>query len=62
MPMKLYMDIHGGLGDATPEDLDAAHKRDLAVQHKHGVRFLTYWFNDPRMRYDTVYPKKGGRP
>jgi len=47
MPMKLYMDIHGGLGDATPEELDAAHKRDLDVQHKHGVRFLTYWFNDP---------------
>jgi class 3 adenylate cyclase len=45
--MKLYMDIHGGLGDVTPEELDAAHKRDLDVQHKHGVRFLTYWFNDP---------------
>jgi class 3 adenylate cyclase len=45
--VKLYMDIHGGLGEVTPEDLDAAHKRDLAVQHKHGVRFLTYWFNDP---------------
>ena len=41
------MDIHDGLGDATPEDVQAAHKRDLEIQHKYGVRFLTYWFNDP---------------
>lgn len=41
------MDIHPGLGDATPEDVAAAHRRDLEVQDKYGVEFLTYWFNDP---------------
>ncbi|NQV07808.1 DUF4242 domain-containing protein [bacterium] len=45
--MQMFMDVHPGLGDATPEDVADAHKRDLAVQDKHGVRYLTYWFNDP---------------
>jgi len=45
--MSLYMDIHSGLGDATPDDVAAAHQRDLEVQDKHGVKFLTYWINDP---------------
>ncbi len=41
------MDIHDGLGDATPEDVAAAHQRDLEVQDEFGVRFLSYWFADP---------------
>lgn len=45
--MPLYMDVHPGLGDATPEDVAAAHRRDLEVQDKYGVRFLTYWLNNP---------------
>lgn len=45
--MPLYMDAHAGLGDATPEDVAAAHQRDLEVQGKYGVRFLTYWLNNP---------------
>ena len=45
--MPLFMDIHSGLGDATPEDVAAAHRRDLEVQDKHDVRFLTYWLNNP---------------
>lgn len=44
--MPMYMDVHPGLGDATPEDIAAAHRRDLEVQDEFGVRFLTYWFND----------------
>lgn len=43
----MFMDVHPGLGDATPQDIAAAHKRDLAVQDKFGVRYLSYWFNDP---------------
>jgi class 3 adenylate cyclase len=39
------MDVHPGLGDATPEDVAAAHRRDLEIQGKYGVTFLTYWFN-----------------
>lgn len=45
--MPIYMDVHPGLGDATPEDVAAAHRRDLEVQHNYGVRFLSYWFSDP---------------
>ncbi len=41
--MPLYMDVHPGLGDATPEDVAAAHQRDLAIQDDFGVRFLSYW-------------------
>lgn len=41
--MPLYMDVHPGLGDATPADVAAAHQRDLAVQDDYGVRFLSYW-------------------
>ncbi len=43
----MFVDIHPGLGDTTPEDVAAAHKRDLEVQDKYGVKFLTYCFNDP---------------
>lgn len=44
--MPLYMDVHPGLGDATPDDVAAAHRRDLEVQGEYGVRFLSYWFAD----------------
>jgi class 3 adenylate cyclase len=40
------MDVHVGLGDATPEEVAAAHARDVEVSGKHRVRFLTYWFNE----------------
>lgn len=43
--MPLYMDIHVVPG-ATPEALEEAHNADLAVQHKHCVHCLKYWFNE----------------
>lgn len=43
----MFMDVHEGLGEATEEDIAAAHARDLEVQDKYGVRYLTYWFNGP---------------
>lgn len=45
--MPLFMDVHAGLGDATPEDIAAAHARDLEMQESYGVRYLTYWYNGP---------------
>ena len=42
--MPLYMDIHTVEG-ATPEALEEAHNADLAVQDKHCVHCLKYWFN-----------------
>lgn len=46
--MPIYMDVHPGLGDATPDDVAAAHRHDLEVQDEFGVRFLSYWFSDPQ--------------
>lgn len=45
--MPIYMDVHPGLGDATPDDVAEAHRRDLEIQDEYGVRFLSYWFSDP---------------
>jgi hypothetical protein len=40
------MDIHFALDTGlTPEQLDAGHQLDLAVQHKYGVRFVKYWYD-----------------
>jgi hypothetical protein len=33
----------------TPEELAGAHALDVAVQAKHGVNYLSYWY-DPRRR------------
>ena len=41
------MDVHGSLGGATQDDIRAAHQKDLEMQDQFGVRFLTYWFNQP---------------
>ena len=49
--MPLYMDVHPGLGDATPADVAAAHQRDLEIQDDYGVEFLSYW----------VSAEKGGK-
>ena len=43
--MPLYMDIHNVPG-ATPQALEEAHNADLAVQDKHCVHCLKYWFNE----------------
>jgi class 3 adenylate cyclase len=44
--VPLYMDIHL-LPDATPEELEEAHRADQAVECKYGVRHLKYWHNRP---------------
>jgi glycerol-3-phosphate dehydrogenase len=42
--MKLFMDVHHmGKGKVTPEAVAEAHKKDLAVQDKHKVKYLNYW-------------------
>lgn len=45
--MPIYMDVHDDIGDVTEDDICAAHARDLEVQSTFGVRFLTFWFNQP---------------
>lgn len=42
--MPLYMDRHD-LPEVTAEDVAQAHIRDLEIQDRYGVRYLTYWFD-----------------
>lgn len=44
--MALFMDIHRSVDGLTSDALAGAHARDLEVQNKHGVRYLSYWFNE----------------
>jgi hypothetical protein len=39
------MDIHRNVKGVTVTGLADAHKKDLNVQSKHGVRFFRYWYN-----------------
>ena len=45
--MPLFMDRHDIPG-VSAEDVAQAHIADLAVEAKHSVRFLTYWFDPDR--------------
>jgi hypothetical protein len=44
--MPLYMDIHRGVKGLTAAGTAEDHQKDLAVQGKHGVEYLHYWFNE----------------
>jgi Protein of unknown function (DUF4242) len=48
--MPLYLDVHHRIEGLTREAVQEAHRRDLAVQDKHGVKYVRYW-------YDTVSGK-----
>jgi class 3 adenylate cyclase len=43
--MPLFLDRHDAPG-ATAAEVAAAHALDLSVQDRHGVRYVTYWFDD----------------
>ena len=45
--MPIYMDRHFSK-DATRTAIKLAHEKDLEIQDKHGVKFLTYWFDEDR--------------
>jgi class 3 adenylate cyclase len=43
--MPIFMDRHD-LRGATAEDVANAHRRDLEVQDRHGVKYMAYWFDE----------------
>lgn len=45
--MPIYMDRHF-VEDGTHHAIANAHQKDLQIQDKHGVTFLTYWFDEAR--------------
>ena len=48
--MGLFMDRHDMPADAKMADVAAAHMKDVEIQERYGVRFLTYWFDYERHR------------
>lgn len=45
--MPLFMDVHEKLPEgATAKDVAEAHKADLRVQDKYGVKYVRYWVDE----------------
>ncbi|MDP9484059.1 MAG: DUF4242 domain-containing protein [Chloroflexota bacterium] len=44
--MPLYLDTHNKVPGLTGEAVAKAHAADLAVQGKHGVRYMRYWYDE----------------
>ena len=42
----LFMDTHHVAPGVSAEEVADAHRKDLAVQAAHGVRFLNYWVDE----------------
>jgi class 3 adenylate cyclase len=45
--MPIFMDRHDMRG-ATAAHVAEAHRRDLDIQDKYGVKYLTYWYDEAR--------------
>ena len=45
--MPIFMDRHDMRG-ATAENVAEAHRKDLEIQDKYGVKYMTYWYNSER--------------
>ncbi len=44
--MPLYLDVHHKVEGLTGEAVGDAHAKDLRVQHKYGVNYLRYWYDE----------------
>ena len=44
--MPLYLDTHNKVEGLTGEAVAKAHAADLAVQAKHGVSYVRYWYDE----------------
>jgi class 3 adenylate cyclase len=44
--MPLFMDVHSDLQGATLEAIEKLHLSDREAEARHGVRFVSYWFNE----------------
>ena len=45
--MSQFMDVHDGFFGVTQEQVDEAHRRDLAIEAGEGVHFKQWWA-DPK--------------
>jgi hypothetical protein len=44
--MPLFLDVHHKIEGLTTEGLRQDHQKDLQVQHKYGVNYIRYWFDE----------------
>jgi hypothetical protein len=44
--MPLYLDTHDKVPGLTGEAVAQAHAADVAVQDKHNVKYLRYWYDE----------------
>jgi hypothetical protein len=44
--MPLFMDVHDHIEGLTAEAVARAHQADLAIQARHKVKCLRYWFDE----------------
>ena len=44
--MPLYLDVHNKIDGLTGDAVKGAHQKDLQVQHKHGVNYIRYWYDE----------------
>lgn len=44
--MPLYLDVHNKIDGLTGDAVKDAHKKDLQCQHKHGVNYIRYWYDE----------------
>ena len=45
--MPIFMDRHD-LRGMTSEDVAEAHRKDLEIQDRYGVKYMAYWFDEER--------------
>ncbi len=43
--MPLFLDIHHLVVGVSADEIEEAHKKDLEVQEKYGVKYLRYWYD-----------------
>jgi hypothetical protein len=44
--MPRFLDVHHHAQGLTRDQVAEAHAKDLAVQAKHGVSFVRYWYDE----------------
>ena len=44
--MPLYLDVHHKIGGLTGVAVADAHEKDLRLQHKNGVNYIRYWYDE----------------
>jgi len=44
--MPLFIDVHNHIPGLTAEAVAQAHAADLKTQGQHGVKYLSYWYNE----------------